>query len=101
MSTPYEKCNDWCLGAIRYRNTIYMCSKKDFDIAKQENKSDEYETLKAYGHKFEQLCLSGKQSTDHTVTNRSLSTHLKINVYCYMVGKNIEYIELELLCPKI
>ena len=64
MTTPYERQNDWEFVAVKYRDTIYLCSQKtEQDKLMEQLKTDREKQMESWGFKFEQIILSDSINT--------------------------------------
>lgn len=59
MCTPYEKRKDWEFVALKYKETIYLCSiETEQKRLQEQQKNDRQKQMASWGYKFEQFVLS-------------------------------------------
>ena len=59
MCTPYEKREDWEFVALKYKETIYLCSiETEQKRLQEQQKNDRQKQMASWGYKFEQFVLS-------------------------------------------
>jgi RAT1-interacting protein len=65
MCTPYEKREDWEFVALKYKETIYLCSiETEQKRLQEQHKNDRQKQMASWGYKFEQFILSDSISED-------------------------------------
>lgn len=61
MCSPFERRDDWCILATRYKGNIYLC-QRETEMKKMQklNETEQWKRIGSYGFKFEQYILAGE-----------------------------------------
>lgn len=59
MCSPFERRDDWCILATRYKGNIYLC-QRETEMKKMQklNETEQWKRIGSYGFKFEQYILA-------------------------------------------
>ena len=80
MCTPYERREDWEFVAIKFKQTIYLCTiETEQKRTAEQNKSERQKEMSTWGYKFEEFVLSDNICDDSKEENNIVKEDDKVS----------------------